>query len=195
MRKKLIAIAIIGVLVIFTAGMLGISVVSYNNAREELRQTDEKIGILQDVLEHNLAAYESDYANSVTAYKELESRYEELKANPPTTVTFRYPNTPPYEAFPDPITFEQALLLLYGMRTSHEQALNWTFESSPGFGIDDREFQLQVIKWYDQLIDYIWTHKRKLLLFYLPFGNRLCPGSLIKWTLAERTLTRIQFLF
>ena len=71
------------------------------------------------------------------------------------TVIYRYPNTPPYEEFDDPIDFEQALVLLYGMRASHIQALNWTFEENPGFGIADREFQERVIKWYDQLIDFV----------------------------------------
>jgi len=75
------------------------------------------------------------------------------------TTVFRYPNTPPYEAFPDPIDFDQSLVLLYGMRASHEQALNWTFESDPGFGIADRDLQEQFIKWYDQLIDILWRMK------------------------------------
>ena len=75
------------------------------------------------------------------------------------TTIFRYPNTPPYEAFPDPINFEQALVLLYGMRASHIQALNWEFESDPGFGIADKDLQEQFIKWYDQLIDIFWRMK------------------------------------
>ena len=72
------------------------------------------------------------------------------------TVVYRYPNTPPYEAFSDPIDFDQALVLLYGFRTSHVQALNWEFESDPGFGIADKDLQEQFIKWYDQLIDIFW---------------------------------------
>jgi len=72
-----------------------------------------------------------------------------------TTKIIRYPTTPPYETFDNPIDYDQALALLYGMRASHKQALNRTFESDPGFGIADREFQLQCIKWYDQLIDFV----------------------------------------
>ena len=75
------------------------------------------------------------------------------------TVIYRYPTTPPYEAFDEPIDFDQALILLQGMRASHVQALNWTFETSPGFGIDDIEFQKQCIEWYDQLIDYIYRNE------------------------------------
>jgi len=71
-----------------------------------------------------------------------------------TKVIYRYPNTPPYEAFSNPIDFDQALVLLYGMRASHEQALCWEFESDPGFGIADKDLQKQMIKWYDQLIDF-----------------------------------------
>ncbi len=77
------------------------------------------------------------------------------------TVIYRYPTTPPFEAFPDPITFDQSLILLYGMRLSHVQALKWTFESDPGFGIADREFQEQCIEWYDQLIDLLWRMENK----------------------------------
>lgn len=72
------------------------------------------------------------------------------------TTVYRYPNTPPYEAFADPIEFDQALVLLYGMRASHIQILNWEFESDPGFGIADKDLQRQFIKWYDQLIDIFW---------------------------------------
>ena len=79
------------------------------------------------------------------------------------TVVYRYPTTPPFEAFPDPITFDQALTLLYGMRLSHVQALKWTFESDPGFGIADREFQEQCIEWYDQLIDLLWRMEKEYL--------------------------------
>ena len=75
------------------------------------------------------------------------------------TVIYRYPNTPPYEEFSDPIDFNQALILLYGMRASHIQALNWTFESNPGFGIADKDLQRKMIKWYDQLIDYTWRQE------------------------------------
>lgn len=76
------------------------------------------------------------------------------------TTVYRYPNTPPYEAFPDPIDFDQALVLLYGMRASHIQALAWEFESDPGFGIADKDLQRQFIKWYDQLIDIFWRMER-----------------------------------
>ncbi len=69
-------------------------------------------------------------------------------------------NCPPYTQFSDPIDFDEALLLLTDMRLSHVQALNWTFEGDPGFGIADREFQTQCISWYDQLIDYIWRLSR-----------------------------------
>ena len=76
------------------------------------------------------------------------------------TVVYRYPNTPPYEAFADPITFDQALVLLHGMRASHVGALNVTFEIDPGFGITDKELQNNFIKQYDQLIDIFWKYER-----------------------------------
>lgn len=77
------------------------------------------------------------------------------------TVVYRYPNTLPYEEFDDPIDFDQALVLLQGMRASHIEALNWIFETSPGFGIADKEFQNICIKWYDQLIDFIWRQEQR----------------------------------
>lgn len=85
----------------------------------------------------------------------VETEVKEIQA-----VIYRYPNTPPYEAFADPIDFDQALVLLYGMRASHIQALNWEFESDPGFGIADKNLQRQFIKWYDQLIDIFWRMER-----------------------------------
>ncbi len=78
------------------------------------------------------------------------------------TTIYRYPNTPPYEAFSDPIDFDQAMVLLHGMRASHVQCLNWEFESDPGFGIADKDLQKQFIKWYDQLIDIFWRMKKGL---------------------------------
>lgn len=75
------------------------------------------------------------------------------------TTVYRFPNTPPYTEFNDPIDFNQAILLLEGMKVSHEQMLNWEFESDPGFGVADKEFQKACIKWYNQLIDYTWRHK------------------------------------
>lgn len=72
-----------------------------------------------------------------------------------TTTITRYPNSPPYETLPDPIEYNQAILLLQGMRASHIQALNWTFESDPGFCIADKEFQTWCIHAYDQLIEYV----------------------------------------
>ena len=72
-----------------------------------------------------------------------------------TRVT-QYQPFPPYEAFPDPIDFDQALYLLHGMRQSHIETLKWKFKSDPGFGIADREVQKLFIKEYDQLIDIFW---------------------------------------
>ena len=71
------------------------------------------------------------------------------------TTIYRYPNTYPYETYAKPLTKEQALALLGGFRASHERLLNWTFDSDPGFGIADKEFQKQLVEWYDQLIDYV----------------------------------------
>ena len=68
------------------------------------------------------------------------------------TTVYKFPNI----AFSDPIDLTQALLLLNNMRASHEQVLNWTFTSDPGFGIADKEFQNLCIKEYDQLIDFVW---------------------------------------
>ena len=116
-------------------------------------------------------AYNELYANYLavgdalnqTAAKALEyqTQYEELQKQ--GTVIYKYPNTPPYTVFSGPIDFDQALLLLYGMRESHVSALNWTFTTSPGFGIDDREFQTTVIRWYDQLIDFLWRQEKESL--------------------------------
>jgi hypothetical protein len=78
-----------------------------------------------------------------------------------TTVT-RFPNTPPYTQFADPIEFDTAMLFLYGMRVSHVQALNWTFEGDPGFGIADKEFQNLCIKEYDQLMDFVWRQRLEI---------------------------------
>lgn len=72
------------------------------------------------------------------------------------TTVYKFPNTPPFVAFSDPIDLAQALLLLNNMRASHEQVLNWTFTSNPGFGIADKEFQNLCIKEYNQLIDFVW---------------------------------------
>lgn len=72
------------------------------------------------------------------------------------TTVYKFPNTPPYVAFSDPIDLTQALLLLNNMRASHEQVLNWTFTGDPGFGIADKEFQNLCIKEYNQLIDFVW---------------------------------------
>ena len=93
-------------------------------------------------------------AGFISGVKSVEPQIIETIKIVNTTV-YRYPNTPPYENLPDPINLNQALALLDGMRASHIAALNWTFESSPGFGIDDREFQKQCIEWYDQLIDFV----------------------------------------
>jgi len=71
------------------------------------------------------------------------------------TVVYRYPNSLPYQTLPDPISYEQAIKLLEGMRLSHVQALNWTFESDPGFGIADKALQRTMIHWYDQLIEFV----------------------------------------
>lgn len=78
-----------------------------------------------------------------------------------TEVIYRYPNTPPVENFTDPITFDQALALLGGMRASHIQVQNWTFETDPGFGIADKELQTKMVHWYDQLIDFTWREHQK----------------------------------
>jgi len=92
--------------------------------------------------------------------KPPEIRYIEVeKIIEVRTEITRFPNTPPYTAFPDPINFYQAMKLLYGMQQSHKEALNWTFESDPGFGIADKDLQLKFIRDYDQLIDYIWRLK------------------------------------
>ena len=167
MKKELTAIAIIGVLVIFTAGVLGMGWVVYDGLREETRQANYQVAQYQK----ELARVREDYAQLLESYKavsealnqtsakalEYQTKNEELRKQ--LSVVYKYPITPPYETFPDPINFDQVLLLLYGMRASHVQALGFTFTTSPGFGIDDKEFQLQVIKWYDQLIDYVWRQK------------------------------------
>ncbi len=77
------------------------------------------------------------------------------------TVVYRYPLTPPYEEIPDPINYEQALVLLGGMRASHEQLLHWTFEADPGFGIGDKDLQRLYVKMYDQLIEYVQRQELK----------------------------------
>lgn len=87
----------------------------------------------------------------------IETRVVE---RPIETVVYRYPNTPPYQELPDPIDYKQALILLSGMRASHVQALSWTFETNPGFGIADRDFQERCIKWYDQLLEFIQRQEK-----------------------------------
>ena len=165
MRLK--PIAYIGLLIIFTAGVLGRGWVTYNGLREETRQANQQVAHYQK----ELARVREDYtllydsyklvndALNQTSAKALEYRTQLENLKRVGIVVYKYPNTPPYTPFPDPIDFDTAFSLLYGMKTSHEAVLNMTFTSPVGFGIDDKEFQLKVIKWYDQLIDYLWRHR------------------------------------
>ncbi len=120
--------------------------VSYNNQQKAnqimgLENTNAKLGAI--------IAEQGNYINYLQSIPPPEPEII-------TMVLYRFPNTKPYTVFADPIDFEQARLLLEGMRASHVQALGWTFSTDPGFGIADREFQQQCIKWYDQLIDYVY---------------------------------------
>src|SRR3990167_6570508 len=131
----------------------------------------------QNIIENQRAYFQRELTRKDIAYNELYANYLavgdalnqtaakalEYQSQVKETVVYKFPNTPPYTVFSDPIDFDQALLLLYGMRESHVSALNWTFTTSPGFGIDDREFQTTVIRWYDQLIDFLWRQERESL--------------------------------
>lgn len=105
------------------------------------------------------AAYWLGFLSSYTMVEpqiEVQERIVERRVEYPIeTVVYRYPTTSPYQELPDPINYEQALILLNGMRASHVQLLSWTFEKDPGFGIIDRDFQERCIKWYDQLIEFV----------------------------------------
>ncbi len=80
-----------------------------------------------------------------------------------TTTVYRLPTSMPYTSFSEPISLEDAMSLLYGMKVSHEQALKWTFEGNPGFGIADRDFQNQCILWYNQLMDFVQKQNNKIV--------------------------------
>ena len=100
------------------------------------------------------------YSSYVTVKPEIQIEVQErivtrIVEHPIETVVYRYPNTPPYQKLSDPINYEQALVLLNGMRASHVQILSWSFEKDPGFGIGDRDFQERCIKWYDSLIEFV----------------------------------------